>query len=132
MNIFSKIFGKTKAASKSLNDINDFEKISIEDFSKLSKDDRIIAIIKLGDRKQVDLNHYQIFQFAILSDTDKNVKFAALKRIHAFKEHPDLLPMMNKLKEENNYKDLEPYFSMALNRLGLITLEDFQKIVNGY
>ena len=66
MNIFSKIFGKTKTASKSLNDINDFEKISIEDFSKLSKDDRIIAIMELGDRKQVDLNQYQIFQFAIL------------------------------------------------------------------
>ena len=87
--------------------------------------------MKLGDREQVNMNHFQIFQFAILSDPDKNVKFAALKRIHLFKDHPGLMPMINKIRQENNDKNLEPYFSMALSRLGLISLSDFEKIVNG-
>jgi hypothetical protein len=130
MNFFKKIFGKTKAASNSLDNFNDFETISVEDFSKLSSDNRIIAIMKLGDRDEVNINHFKLFQFAILSDLDKDVKFAVLKRIHLFKGHSDLLPMMNKLREENNYKNLEPYFSMALSRLGLISLDDFKQIIN--
>ena len=131
MNFLTKIFGKKKAATKSLGNFNAIESFSVEKFSKLSIDNRIVVIMKIGDREKIDLNNFKLFQFAIISDDNNDVKFAALKRIHLFKEHPDVLPMMNKLREENNYKGLEPYFSMALSRLGLISLTDFERIVNG-
>jgi len=126
MNFFRKIFGKTNERKKAADRLPDAEINSIDDFSKLSVENRIIAIMKLGNGPTVNLNHFDIFKFAILSDPGINVKFAALKRIHFFQGHPDLIPMMNKLKEEEHYKSLEPYFSMALHRLGLISLQELE------
>ena len=128
MNIFSNIFGKKRAEDRTPR--ADGKMNSLDDFKKLSADTRIMTLMKFGDRQQVDISHFPFFQFAILSDPDKNVKFAALKRIHTFKDHPDTIPMMTKLMTENN-NTLEPYLSMALSRLGLISLEDFEKKING-
>ena len=128
MNIFDRIFGKKKSVDTT--HTTDLNAPTLEDFTKLSSDNRILALMKFGDSKQIDISHFPFFQFAILSDQDKNVKFAALKRIHAFKEHPDTISMMKKLMTENKNDDLEPYFSMALSRLGLISLEDFEKKIN--
>jgi len=131
MNFFRRIFVKTNERKKSVaGHLADTEINSIDDFSRLPVDNRIIAIMKLGNGPTVNLIHFDIFKFAILSDPSVNVKFAALKRIHFFQEHPDLIPMMNKLKEEEHYKSLEPYFSMALHRLGLISLQELERILN--
>ena len=89
------------------------------------------VLMKFGDRQTVDLSHFSFFQFAILSDPDRNVKFAALKRIHSFRHHPETIPMMTKLMTESYNNDLEPYFSMALGRLGLISLEALEKKISG-
>ena len=130
MNFFRKIFGKTNERKDAEDRPGETEINSLDGFSRLSSDDRIIAIMKLGNGPAVKLVHFDIFRFAILSDSSINVKFAALKRVHFFKEHPDLIPMMNKLKEEGDYKGLEPYFSMALHRLGLISLQELERILN--
>jgi len=131
MNIFRRIFSKTNERKKTAADrLADTEINSIDEFSRLPVDNRIIAIMKLGNAPTINLIHFDIFRFAILSDPSINVKFAALKRIHFFKEHPDLIPMINKLKEEGHYKGLEPYFSMALHRLGLISLQELERIIN--
>jgi hypothetical protein len=103
---------------------------TISDFAKLPVDYRLTAIMKYGDTKPVDPDHFKYFEFAIVSDPDTHVKLAALKRIHLFKGHPDLLPMITAIRQTNQYGYLEPYFSMALHRLDLITLEEFERIIN--
>ncbi len=128
MNIFDRIFGKKKTVDTTHTTGIDVD--TLEDFIKLSSNNRMLTLMRLGDQQQVNINHFPFFQFAILSDPDKNVKFAALKRIHSFKDHPDTIPMMAKLMTENNSNGLEPYFSMALSRLGIISLEDFEKKIN--
>jgi hypothetical protein len=129
MNLFRRIFGNT-TRSKALDNDFDYSQrpVSLADFIKLSDDHKIITIIRLRTAP-ADLNNFSIFQYAILSDTHPNVKFAALKRIHFFKDHPELIPMINKIREDNNYRTLEPYFSMALSRLGLISQDDLKRIL---
>lgn len=129
MNFFDRIFGKKKTVD--ITHATDITVDTLEDFINLSSDQRILTLMRLGDRQQVDISHFPFFQFAILSDPDKNVKFTALKRIHSFKDHPDTILMMTKLMAENSSNDLEPYFSMALSRLELISAEDFEKKING-
>jgi hypothetical protein len=104
------------------------EKEQIEKFSVKSTDLRMKDIMTLGEMK--DQRGFRCIQFAILYDPDKNVKFAALKRVHNFKEHPDLNPMLIKMKEQEKWNQFEPYFSMALNRVGLVTIEEFEKKTN--
>ena len=94
-------------------------------FTSLDDDSRLMQIITLGDHG--DMKNFKLMQYAILSDPDNGVKCAALKRIHLFRSHPDLIPMMAKLKNDPSMEDLEPYFSMALSRLGLISLDEFEK-----
>ena len=128
MNIFNSIFGKKKKLEKA--PLPPIKVDTLEDFSKLSNNNRMLALMEFGDRPRIDISHFPFFQFAILYDNDKNVKLAALKRIHAFKDHPETLPMMTKLMTDNNDNELEPYLSMALSRLELISPEDFEKKIN--
>lgn len=128
MNIFDKVFGKKRTVDTTHQ--TDINVDTVQEFTRLSSDKRMLTLMNFGDTPQVDSSHFPLFQFAILSETDKNVKLAALKRIHAFKDHPDAMPMMAKLMKENKSNDLEPYFSMALSRLGLISLEDFERKIN--
>ncbi|MDO7848230.1 hypothetical protein Q5H92_17820 [Hymenobacter sp. M29] len=104
------------------------ERISEEGFLRLSPDEQMIVLIRLAEKEDADLDDFKLYQSAIISGTDKDVKFTALKRIHLFKRHADLLPMMNRLRQQESSKDLEPYFSIALSRLGVISLNEFQNI----
>ncbi|MCZ4408542.1 hypothetical protein O3Q51_06970 [Cryomorphaceae bacterium 1068] len=111
-------------------ELTDSEKRQIELFSAKSADMRIKDVMILGDTG--DRKVFKLLQFSILYDQDKNVNFAALKRIHHFKKHPDLTPMLTDMKKQEKWNQYEPYFSMALSRVGLITIEEFeQKINNG-
>ena len=109
-------------------ELTDSEKGQIEKFSIKSTDQRMKDIMILGDSGELKV--FKLIQFSILYDNDKNVKFAALKRIHNFKDHPDLNPMLTKMKGQEKWNQFEPYFSMALNRAGLITIEEFEEKIN--
>jgi len=132
MSIWKKIFSKKiiKNHQTYSFDLSNIEGRGIEDFSKLNEDNRIMQIMMLGDTG--NLKYFDLLRFSIESDPSINVKFAALKRIHLFKEHPDLKPLLVGMQENKFIEKLEPYFSMALSRVGIISIEDFQNKINSY
>lgn len=77
-----------------------------------------------------NLKYFDLLRFAIESETDTGVRFAALKRIHLFKEHAELKPMLVSMQEKGSGENLEPYFLMALSRAGIISIEDFKERIN--
>jgi hypothetical protein len=101
---------------------------TIEEFPQLNPEARMGVIIALGDSGKFE--YFPFLKYAVLIETDQNVKFAALKRIHLFKDYPDTIPMLTELKNNRDVRELEPYFSMALSRLGLISIEEFEKKIN--
>lgn len=107
----------------------DTEERLINDFLTLNDDWRVKEIIILAET--CDFLYFKVMQYAILHDTNITVRFAALKRIHLFEEHPDLKPMLLQLKSDQRINKLEPYFSMALSRVGLITTQEFEHKING-
>lgn len=86
------------------------------------------VIMFLGDSGK--LEYFPFLKYAIRSDTDLNVKFAALKRIHLFKDHPETIQMLTDLKNDGLGQTYEPYFSMALSRLGVISIKEFENTIN--
>jgi hypothetical protein len=132
MNLFQRIFqkGKKPAKSQNMNPGGDTdEDMLIHEFSVLNKDNRLRKIMAAGDTG--DLKYYDLIRYVVLQDPDAHVKFAALKRIHLFAAHPDLVTMLKKLQENKMGDTMEPYFSMALTRLGMMTAEDFEQKMNG-
>jgi hypothetical protein len=132
MSIWKKIFSKKAGKShQTYNfDLSNIEGKAIEDFSKLNEDNRVIQIMILGDTG--NLKYFDLLRFSIESDPSINVKFAALKRIHFFKEHPDLKPLLTGMQGNRFIENLEPYFSMTLSRTGVISIEDFKNRINSY
>lgn len=98
--------------------LTDAGKESIETFANRIVDERIKDIMFLGE--QGNLNFFYLFYYAILYDTDQHVRFAALKRVHAFKEAPLFTDLLKKLEQPGLGDQLEPYYSMMLSRLGTI------------
>ena len=78
--------------------------------------------MSLGDTGQNKF--FNLLRFSIQSDPDIDVRFAALKRIHLFTEHPELIPFLKSLSKYDK-PNLEPYLSMALRRVGVISQEEF-------
>jgi len=103
------------------------EKISKETFPGLHEHDRIRVIMRVGDSG--NLQDFDIIVSA-LSDSSKAVKFAALKRIHNFAEHPNTIQLVQSLESQNKQKELEPYYSMALFRLSLISETELNNALN--
>lgn len=102
-------------------------KISKDAFQRLKEEDRMVVIMKVGDVG--DLRDFDLMESA-LTDSSKSVKFAALKRIHNFSGHPDTIPLIQTLESKNSQRELEPYYSMALFRLSLISEEELKYILN--
>src|SRR5690349_19893163 len=102
-------------------------KISKEAFQRLKEEDRMVVIMKVGDAG--DLRDFDLMSSA-LTDSSKSVKFAALKRIHNFSGHQNTIELVQSLESENKEKELEPYYSMALFRLSLISEEELKNILN--
>ena len=100
----------------------------IQAFSKLGVDKRISRIVVYGNSGE--LKHYPLLKYTILYDADVNVRFAALKRIHLFKSHPDAITMLSDLKNKVNTNNLEPYYSMALSKMGIISLKELEEKLN--
>ena len=101
---------------------------TIEEFPMLNANERFETIVALGDTGKME--YFPFLKYAILTDTDQSVKFAALKRIHLFKENEEVVPILTQIKNDKSGEKFEPYFSMALSRLGIITLKEFEEIVN--
>lgn len=104
---------------------------SIREFAGLSEEQRLLTIIYMGDKMEVDMQEFEYFKFAILYDHNIHVKLAALKRIHCYKEHPEINTVMLKLKENNN-SNMEPYLSLALQRLGIVSEMEIKNRLNYY
>jgi len=131
MIFFKKLFRRDKGrtfSEMSEIELNDSEEKLVEKFSALNTDTRIKKIMAYGDSG--DLRYYELLKYSIIHDPDLHVKMAALKRIHLFKSHIDCIPMLTNLSEYINPKALEPYYSMALSRTELITIEEFEKRIN--
>ncbi len=124
MNIFDKFFRKKKQKVQ-----QDLKKLpSIEEFPKLNSDEKMGIVMILGDSGKLEFFPY--LKYAIEQETDIDVKFAALKRIHLFRNHPNTIPMITELMNNGLGEEFEPYFSMALSRLGIISIEEFEEKIN--
>lgn len=86
------------------------------------------VIMMIGDRG--DLADFQLIKRAILVEGEKGVRFAALKRLHNFKEADGFEEFLDELESKDSFAHLEPYYSMALIRCGRISEEDFTNRMN--
>ena len=128
MGIFDKIFGRQekKQLSEHTNDKKTMP--TIDEFPKLRFADRIGFIMAVGDSGKSD--YFPFLKYAILNDPDPNVKFAAFKRIHHFKDNEEVVPMLAEIKNNGSGQKYEPYFLMALSKLGIITIKEFEDLIN--
>lgn len=134
MGFFNKIFSKKNNkpeidfANIGLN-LTDSGKESIRKFANRTDKERMGDIMMLGDKG--DQNFFYLIYYAALFDYDKNVRFAALKRLHNFKDSPNFEILIKKLGEPNVGEELEPYYSMMLSRIGKISETEFKERING-
>src|SRR5687768_12542979 len=126
MGFFDKLFGKQ--TQKTEQDRESGKPTGLEGFAQLNAGDRMGMIMTMGDTG--NLKHFPFLKYAIQKDPDMNVRFAALKRIHHFKDHPETISMLTELKNNGEGENYEPYFSMALSRLNIITLQEFEAKLN--
>lgn len=128
MGILHKIFGRQEMQKTSGQTTEKKTIPTIDEFPTLNASDRMGVIMIASDTGKPD--YFPLLKYAILNDTDQNVKFAALKRIHLFKDNIEVVPMLTEIRKNGGGETLEPYFSMALSRLGIITMEEFNDIIN--
>lgn len=128
MSIFDKIFSKQQK-KQTFTQTNEKKSLpSIEEFPQLNASDRMGVIMTIGDTGKSD--YFPFIKYAILNELDLNVTFAALKRIHLFKENTEVVPMLTEMKNSGDVQKFEPYFSMALSKLGIITMKEFEDTIN--
>jgi hypothetical protein len=113
MGLLDKIFKKEKRDD------------DILQFYRLGGDERMRRIMEWGDKG--DNSKLKLIQHVILNDTDPEVKMAALKRIHLFEDKENIRRFLSDAKTKKIGERCEPYYSMALSRTGLITIEEFEK-----
>ena len=123
MKILKWILGKNKNEGTATSNRNHEDELN--SLEQLCDDDRMRKIIEWCDKG--DNSKLPTIQHAILYDSDIGVKSAAFKRIHLFSDKDNV----RKFLKEKNTKEVgqkcEPYYSMALSRTGLITIEEFKK-----
>jgi hypothetical protein len=107
---------------------NEEDEVDIRLFSKLDGDNRLRQIMEWGDK--LDESKLKVFKYAILKDSDPGVKMAALKRIHLFQDKENVRQFLKDEKTRNVGLTCEPYYTMALSRTGVISIEEFEKRVN--
>ena len=79
----------------------------------------------LGETGEMKI--FDVMRYAVMEDPDMSVRFAALKRIHKFKANPEVKTMLLELDKTSYKNDLEPYLSMAMSRMELITPEESEQ-----
>ncbi len=131
MNIIKTLFGKIFQLERNKQLDKDQDEIALSPetkFASLNPDERLRVIISLGDTGQN--KYFSLLKLSIQSDPDIHVRFAALKRIHLFKEHQELIPFLQSLNPYEKYCNLEPYLSMALSRVRITSKEELQHRIN--
>lgn len=128
MSIFNKLFGRQKNNQTSEQTKEKKTLPTIEEFRQLNDSDRMGLIMTLGDTGKSE--YFPFLKYAIQNDANQHVTFAALKRIHLFEDNPEVVSMLTEIKNNGGGKEFEPYFSMALSRLGIITMEEFEEMIN--
>jgi len=131
MTFWKTVFGNTKKKEPHKQDENNVnsennELSALDKFLSKTPNDRFKDIMLLGDSGNKDV--FEILEYAIRNDNDSRVVMAALKRIHKFKGHKRLIPLLEELKNKENITMYEPYYSMALLNLGMITEDEFNNI----
>ena len=125
--LLKQIFGSKKNIENTI-ESHFHESKSIEEFKKLGSEARFKNIMILGDTGQAE--YLDLLKYCISNDPDADVKFAALKRIHLF-EKSEVINFLTQLQDSAIVSELEPYFSMALSRTGIISIEEFENRING-
>lgn len=87
----------------------------LEEFKALNVNERMTQVIFIGESAAKFF--WPVMKYAILEDTDRDVKFASLKRIHLYKNETNLDELFKSASEQNTNEELEPYFSMALHKI---------------
>lgn len=129
MSFFKKLFGsKNEKTPESTGGTSVGEQARIEGFKVLKADDRMGHIMMIGGTGEHQ--HFAVMRYAILEDKDQHVNFAALKRIHNFKSHPQFSALCTQMQNLPETEHLEPYFSFALRKLDIITEEELNQRMN--
>lgn len=130
MAIFDKIFRQKRQPDQSASSIDLKLVIAVDEFSNHNEDTRMRIIMACGDTG--DKKYFPILEYSIQHDRDQGVRFAALKRIQLFKENRDeAISILSEMQKKGEGKKYEPYFSMALSSLGIITLKEFEDKLHG-
>lgn len=90
---------------------------------------RMQAVIIIGDSAQVQF--YEFMKWCVLQDPDLNVRLAALKRLPNYVAQSDLALFLTELDSSKKSIELEPYYSMALLRIGIINENEFKIRIDG-
>ena len=127
MELLSRLFKGKRDQRGARESVSDYD--TLVELYKCDDDTRMRKIIYWCEK--VDNTKLNVVQYAILHDSDLGVKMAGLKRIHLF---TDKLAVREFLKDEMTFnvgRKCEPYYSMALSKMGLISYDEFQRRVNG-
>jgi hypothetical protein len=131
MGILDTLFGKRTSKEdldlRMLN-LSDQEERQVHDFRMKAARERMGLIMMFGDHG--DPGHWGLMRYALLLDPDKDVTFAALKRIGNFADKKAASNVLLELDQRRGGDSLEPYLSMAKHRLGLMTIEEFEQRMN--
>lgn len=119
--MFEKLF---KGKSNSINKKS--SQTSLEVFISKSPHERLKYILSINSYN--NLENFKILEYVIYYDNDFELISASLKRIGKFKRDDLLIPILNELKKKDHIKNHEPYFSMLLLNVGMITKEEFNNI----
>lgn len=87
----------------------------VSEFSELNNKDRMIQLIFIGETGESVF--FSIIKHAILNDSDTDVKFAALKRVHLYRNCNGFEQLLEDAFAINKNDELEPYFAMAINKI---------------
>jgi hypothetical protein len=103
--------------------------VSAKQFAAFKPKQRMQAVMIVGD--SIDVKYYRFLKWCVDQDSNLDVRLAALKRLPNFSGQSDLLEYLKQLDASTGKSVFEPYLSMALSRVGLIDVDEFNSRLNG-
>lgn len=127
MDLLSRLFKGKKVQRGAKETVWDYD--TLVELYKGDDDTRMRKIIywcEKGDNSKLN-----VVQYAILHDSDLGVKMAGLKRIHLFTDKEAVREFLKDEMTLSVGRKCEPYYSMALSKVGLISYDEFERRMNG-